>query len=299
MINVISNGLGSQSMRLLQLAAEGVLHSRLAICGDTGSENDRLRSDGVRQSAREYFDEIVKPYSEANNIEAVFVRSIKKDGSEYESLIDQTRAAIKTGNMGAILIPLYGSEGGQRKQRCTDRYKLKAIRRYVRKVKGFKEVRFLQGIVIEEAQRRVKGVQVESIDDFRTFRVIERYELKSVDGAAVKVPRFLQWCFSAYPLADLRLTRSDCQESLRKAGIPYLESSECDMCPYQDWPRWSRHAPEVIDEIADLESKMGGEYFFTNLRIPLKRALPILQKRHEEGERQLSFGCLVGGFCNT
>ncbi len=107
------------------------------------------------------------------------------------------------------------------------------------------------------------------------------------DGKMVPI----RWCKHFYPLVDKRLKRHNCVEALVSEGIPYLISSECDMCPHQDIERWDRHTPEVLYEIAGIEASMNGEFFFTDERIPLLDALQKKRDRKETGTMDLDFGC--------
>lgn len=81
-IEAISNGMGSQSMMMCVLAAEGKIPARLSITADTGSENDCLWSTGKRTDAKDYFDMVIAPYCRENNIEASFVRAVDKTGKK-------------------------------------------------------------------------------------------------------------------------------------------------------------------------------------------------------------------------
>lgn len=286
-IEAISNGLGAQSMYMLVMAGEGRLPARLSISADTGWENDRLRNDGVRTSNAEYFDQVVMPYAEAHDIEAVFVRSVNKEGVANQPLGDWMRAIIEAGDLNQLKIPLFGSNGGRLGQSCTGRTKITAIRQELRR-RGATTARTAHGLHRGEVGR-MKGHSGRVEGGY--------YTLTSID---------VNWHSHYYPLIEAGLFRVDIRRELEQRSIPYLLSSECDGCPHQDWPRWSRHTPEVIDYLAGLEALCNGEFFFTDRRIPLKEALEQMRQEAEAKaaaqpinmfDDDIDFGCDEGGVC--
>jgi hypothetical protein len=288
-IEAISNGLGAQSMYMLCMAAEGRIPARLSITADTGWENDRTWMDGTKSSSREYFEMIVRPYAIAHGIEAIMVGAVTKAGEPVPTLGDWTRQYIEEGKINHVKIPLFGSNGGRLRQPCTSRKKIAAIRQELRR-RGATSARMAHGLHRGEFHR-MKGVHGRMEEGF--------YTLTSMDA---------QWMSHYYPIIDEGLFRPDVSAELVKRGIPYLLSSECDGCPHKDWPRWARTSQAVIDDIADMEEKMGGQFFFTVERIPIKEALPIMQRKWEEkhlheGQMDLfddpDFGCDEGGVCGV
>lgn len=303
-LDVISNGNGAQSIAMLVLAAKGVIKPRVAICGDTHWEEDRLWSDGTRSSAIEYFNAVVAPFAKASGIAASMVTKRSKDGTDW-NLQAHTRQMIAEKQFNHIKIPLFGSEGGRLLQACTDRAKISALNQAARALGATSATQYI-GIHIGEADRRLSKFSTFGIKPLRTegqfniWPIVERIEkIERPDGRLVKTPRFRQWTAACYPLVDLRLTREDCQRICDDAGLAYLISSECDCCPHQDIDRWDRHTPEVIDELATLEARMDGQFFFTSTRIPLKAALVQLRyaKAVDAQQGSLSFGCDSGGYC--
>ncbi len=81
-------------------------------------------------------------------------------------------------------------------------------------------------------------------------------------------------------------------EQLHKRNIPYLLTTECDMCPHKDMVRWSRTDKKTIEKLSEIERGFGGTQFFTSSRIPLMESLK------NQGD-QMSFlhdGC-DSGYC--
>ena len=85
-------------------------------------------------------------------------------------------------------------------------------------------------------------------------------------------------------------------------GLPYLITSECDHCPHKDLSRWLRTSPEVLQEIAEVETQFRGKFFFTDERIPLLDAIALKQKLAESQgklfEDDSAFSC-TGGVCGV
>lgn len=287
-IEAISNGLGAQSMYMLVMAAEGRIPARLSITSDTGWENDRTWMDGTKSTSREYFERIVLPYTSEYGIEAVMVEALDADGVPVPPLGEWTRQYIEAGILNHIKIPLFGSNGGRLRQPCTSRKKIAAIRQELRR-RGATSARMAHGLHRGEIHR-MKGVHGRIEGGF--------YTLTSMDA---------QWMSHYYPIIEAGMFRADVNAELTKRGIPYLLSSECDGCPHKDWPRWARTSASVIDELAELEDRMGGAFFFTDERIPIKDALPIMRQKWESKHANanqpdmfdLDFGCDEGGVCGV
>ena len=281
-IAAIANGLGSQSMYLCVLAAKGKIPFNVSISADTGAEDDCLWNTGERTSAREYFEQVTKPYCATHGIDARFVRARNKYGAELPGLVDYLKAKIAAGTSASI--PLYGSRNGRLRQGCTQKWKIVAIHQEARRM-GAKTLRTAQGIHIGEATRRVKGRYLSDEGNLSIYQET----IKTKDGQ-----KDVKWCTHCYPLVDLKMHREDTRAGLRAEGLPYLESSECDHCPHKDLDRWERTAPAKLIEIASIEESMKGEYFFTPERIPLMQAIEKMKARKEarkEKKIEADFGC--------
>jgi hypothetical protein len=79
----------------------------------------------------------------------------------------------------------------------------------------------------------------------------------------------------------MHIGRQAIRNELDSGGLPYLVTSECDHCPHKDLPRWLRSSPSVLQEVAEVEAKFRGEFFFTDERIPLLDAIALKQKLSE------------------
>jgi len=117
-IEIISNGMGSQSMMMMVLAAEGKLSARLSITGDTGTENDCVWNTGERTTAYDYFERVIEPYAHSYGIEATIVRKLDRHKRPLPAIGDILVSGITAG------VPLFGSNGGRLPQGCTGKYKI-------------------------------------------------------------------------------------------------------------------------------------------------------------------------------
>lgn len=281
MIEYTANGLGGQSMWLLHMACEGQIPARFSITADTGSEQDRAMMDGTRITAEEFFRKHVAPMALRGGIGAFFTRAKYKTGADFPPLHEHMAAHAMTQQN----VPMFGSEGGRLRQTCTDKWKMRAIRQQLRQL-GAKKARGAVGIHFGEALRRMSGPYLGKF----VHRNLSYRFYQTVDGR--KVPKPIKWMQHYYPLVDSEMDREAVRDRLRKLGIPYLVTSECDMCPHQDDARWLQHTPESIERSAVLEDRYEGEFFFTDRRIPLRLAVEEMRKNPKPSDP--AFGCHNG-----
>jgi hypothetical protein len=287
----ISNGLGQQSMYLMVLARDGRIPATVSISADTGWELDRKWSTGERSTTEEYYNQVVVPLGKKWGIETRFVRSEFKDKSKFPPLIQHVRECAEKGKIPNI--PMYGSRGGQSRQVCTDKWKIRALRQEARRL-GAKTNCNAQGIHFGEADRRIKGPFLREQNGWSIYQtVVEKSE--RINGVRVKRLVPVKWQTHYYPLVDLKMKRDQVTVAMLKENIPFLHSSECDGCPHKDFQRWERTSPSVVDELAKVEAMFNGELFFTDRRIPLKEAIANMQaeERVNPGRfnRDTDFGC--------
>lgn len=283
-INCVSNGLGAPSVRLLLMAIRGEIPATVSITADTGWENDRLWNTGRRSTNEEYFNEIIVPLCKGTRVAPYFVRSVDKYKRPLPGLGEILTRDIAKGR--PTHVPLYGSRGGQMMQSCTDKMKIRAIRQQLRRL-GAKTAHCAQGIHFYEAARRTKGIFLRMEDWISIYQttVLEN-KIDPITGKPmidpttkkrVKINKIIKWLTHSYPLVDRSMNRADIYAEIEKEGIPYITSSECDLCPHKDLARWERSTPETIERGAELERQMGGSFFFTPLRIPLLEALIVMR----------------------
>jgi hypothetical protein len=261
-INSISCGQGAPSLFLIVLAGEGYFDADVVITADTGWETDMLWSDGNRTDAETFFNEVTKPLANRYDIDAMFVRTLNRDGNRYPALQDAQ-------SPGKEDIPMYGSNGGKLRQSCTSKWKKQAIRQELRRRGARTAISYL-GLTMSEVHRiRPNDVQWESLA-----------------WPMIGYPGRPEWNQAWY--------RVQADEGLNKRGIPYLITSQCDGCPHKDFFRWSNNTPEKIEELTEFEAQWNGEQFLTRELIPLPQAIERMRARKPTDEL---FDVCENGYC--
>ncbi|WP_030458457.1 hypothetical protein [Kitasatospora sp. NRRL B-11411] len=210
---ILSLGAGVQSTTLLLLSAIGELPKLdYAIFADTGWEP---------AAVYRHLDEVERRIARPANIPILRVSSgnIRAD-------------ALDPGHRFASM-PLYilnkdGSPGMTRRQ-CTGEYKIKPIKREVRRILGYPHpVRVPRGVYVEQWI----GI---STDEF--------HRAKDSD---VKYTRH------SFPLIDLGLSRQDCLKLLADHGWESTPKSACLGCPFHGNSQWRQIRDGSPEEWADV-----------------------------------------------
>lgn len=296
-LDALSNGLGGQSQMLLWMACNGQIPASLSIAADTGSEKHRMCSDGTRMTAREFFDEHVKPYGEKHGVECVFVRALDEHKKPMPDIDEVLRLSSKKSTFGemvsGVAVPLFTNDKtrGRLMQSCTDKWKKRAIHQEGRR-RGAKLMRNAIGFHSGEAGR-IKSRYIGQDGGFSIYKP----QAQRDDGELHDIA----WLEHYHPLVDRGLNRSAIKEYLDSFGVKYLVTTECDKCPHQDFQRWSALPKEAIEEAAEIEAGWGGKLFFTPLRIPLKKAIETMGQIDRMKKAQMDifpeFGCKGDGLC--
>lgn len=158
-------------------------------------------------------------------------------------------------------LPLYllspeGKRGFLHRQ-CTVEYKVKVIRREVRRRLGFKKGQRIKGKVNAAA---LIGISID-----------EALRAKQSDEA---------WVANVHPLVDAGIDRADCERILREHRIPVPIKSSCYFCPfhsdrYWSWlkavhPEWFNKAVQFERDLQKVNvDRLRGRPFLTSKRIPL------------------------------
>lgn len=287
-LETLCNGLGAPSLYLLLMALRREIPSTVSITADTGWEEDRLWNTGRRSTSRQYFDEVIVPLCTGSHVTPRFVRSVDKFKNDLKPLRERVvEQALKGGR--ASDIPLYGSRGGRLRQSCTDKMKIRAIHQEERRM-GAKTARNAQGIHFYEADRRIKGRFLRLDGPWSEYQTTLSLTRKLPDGRREKYERDIKWQKHYYPLVDLKMSRAQVYAAIEKEGIPYIVSSECDLCPHKDYARWMRSSPEVIEDGTYIEGLFKGAYFFTDKRIPLKEAIAQMTAERAADPKRFALG---------
>lgn len=128
-------------------------------------------------------------------------------------------------------IPVFGTNGAPMSRSCTADWKIKRMGRWLKD----------QGCGIDKPPATVAiGISVDEIE--RAGR-----------------GRDEKWERRVYPLLDLGMTRSDCEQVIRDADMTVPPKSSCFFCPFhsrQVWAEMRRDKPDLFAKAEHLESVM-------------------------------------------
>lgn len=196
----LSLGAGVQSSALLVLACttELVPTPNAAVFADTGDEPP-------------WVYEYLKVLSEFAAQYGVQVH-IGSAGKLSQWVVERQKNGQRFVNVPLFTANEDGSKGMLRRQ-CTREFKIAPIEKKVRELMGYqprqrikKSARALIGISLDEAQRMK--------------------------------PSRTRWVTNTYPLVDLGISRSDCEQIVINAGLPKPQKSACVFCPYHSDRYW-------------------------------------------------------------
>lgn len=181
------------------------------------------------------------------------------------------------------VIPVFGEKGNPLSRICTADYKIGTIHRWLKQNGTSKKnpATVCLGISTDEIERAGRGVS-------------KSYEIRE------------------YPLLDLNLNRTDCQQIIRDAGLPVPPKSSCFFCPFHSELTWSelrRDHPDLFQKAQEMEDAVQQRKRDQGMRaVYLTRKGALNKARLEDTISQAGetlFGSEVGvdgcdsGFCWT
>jgi hypothetical protein len=241
-IIAISLGWGVQSTTLAVMAATGKLEADAVIHADTTHEH----------AATYEFAQKMMPWLAERGVNVITTKA-SDDELAPVSRVKSTGAPV-------LYPPVYGLPKTQISRQCTDRWKIRPVRRTLRSLPGFSEKR---GVVL------MLGI---SLDEW--------HRAKDSD---VKYIRHV------YPLLDFKMTRADCVDYLAQHGIEAPPKSACVFCPYKsrrawqnlrnaggkDWEKAVEFDRAIRDQIPDRRTGKVSPVFIHPARIPLIDAVGV------------------------
>jgi hypothetical protein len=242
MTKAFSYGGGTQSTAALVLAAEGKIDYRTFLFANVGEDSEL-------PATLEYVHGIAMPYAEAKGIELVELR--KTTHGEEETLMQRIDRLPRS-----IPIPVrMGKDGAPGNRTCTADFKIKVIEKELRRRGATKEDKATVGIGISTDEPGRVGSPLDPRSP---------YQLRD------------------YPLYELGLSRADCQQVIRAAGLPVPPRSACFFCPFhtaEEWRKLARQEPELFERACQLEEEMHargqrlgrGEFYMTRYGVPLRQ----------------------------
>ncbi|MFG3037098.1 hypothetical protein ACGFYZ_09365 [Streptomyces sp. NPDC048330] len=246
----MSLGAGVQSSTLLALSAEGVLPKvDYAIFADTGWE-----PESVYRHLDRLEEEIATPAG-------IPILRVSSGNIRNDALNPDHRFA----SMPLYILNRDGRPGMTRRQ-CTGEYKVKPIKKTIRKILGY-----------PHPTRVPKGVFVEQWIGISTD---EFHRAKDAD---------VQYMQNLHPLIEMDWSRSDCVRYLTSLGLADTPKSSCLGCPFHGNAQW-RHirdaSPAEWEDVVEFDAairqgnaranatgnKLLGEAFLHRSRVPLDQA---------------------------
>ncbi len=226
-LRVLSLGAGIQSTTILLMVAHGELPAPdLVVFADTGAEPPTVY-DHLRW--------LSSPQVQQLPIITVDGGDISHDLREQ---VSGRRAAVGGRGASAPFFAL-GRDGSAApiRRQCTGHYKIDPINAEIRRRLGFKP------------RQRIPVATAEVWIGISTDEVIRA-------GAAHQA-----WVVNRYPLLEMRMSRGDCEEWLRRHDYPVPPKSACVFCPYRtngEWRRLRDNDPEAWASACEIDRLIRG-----------------------------------------
>jgi hypothetical protein len=167
-----------------------------------------------------YVREVARPFAEAHGIEAVELR--KTFHGFPETLLAHIGRCERS-----LPLPVRMSNGAPGRRTCTADFKIAVIASWQRRRGATRHDPAVTGL----------GISTDEAHRARTHSGIASQTL-------------------TYPLLDLGLSRADCVEIIRGAGLPVPPKSACWFCPFQkraEWVRMQQEEPHLLQKAVELE----------------------------------------------
>lgn len=224
-IRSVSYGGGVQSTALLVLAAQGYIDFPLFLFANVGDDSEH--PDTLR-----YVREIAFDYAAAHGITIHELDRHRRDGST-ETLWGRL---MKEGSKSLPIPVRMPDTGAPGTRSCTADFKIRVVGRW------------LQDHGASAADPAVVAIGI-SIDEYQraASRKVRPYE-------ALEYPLLtLEW------KGGVGLTRSQCEQVIRDAGLPVPPKSSCFFCPFHKptvFADMRRNEPELFERAAFLEDTL-------------------------------------------
>lgn len=272
---VISYGGGVQSTAMLVLAVEG----RLGLDIDAALFAN-VGDDSEDPRSLDYIRDVATPWAADRGLPVHELHRTKKDGSTETILGRMTRDGSRS-----TVIPIRLSNGKPGGRSCTADFKIGVTAKWLK----------AHGATKADPATVALGI---STDEFH------RANTNRGNGYERLV----------YPLLQLGLSRADCVNVIRAAGLPIPGKSACWFCPNRRLEQWyalRAEDPDQFERVAEVEDlltersqRLGqGQVFMTNVSTPLRdvvpegvQVLPLWVAEHEDPAE--AAGC-DGGWCMT
>jgi hypothetical protein len=150
---------------------------------------------------------------------------------------NKAASKIRTVNEhGTVFCPVFTSNGsnirGQLNRSCTQRWKIAPMRRVISAELDKRGLKKKPGAVTQ-----LIGI---SLDEFQRMRVSDT-----------------KYLVNEYPLVDMRMSRHDCEQYLRRHNIEIPPRSVCVFCPYQrprEWRWLKENYPQDWNKAVEIDT---------------------------------------------
>ncbi|MGW3073968.1 phosphoadenosine phosphosulfate reductase [Kitasatospora sp. NPDC001132] len=229
--------------------------------------------DSEHPATLAYIRNVAAPFAASAGIELHHLYRTRRDGST-ETLMDR----LARPGTRSIPIPVRMANGAPGRRSCTADFKIKVIGRWLRR----------QGATPNQPATVGIGISLDEIHRANRRRSEPHEQVE-------------------YPLLDLRLRRSDCEQIIEAAGLPVPPKSSCFFCPFRTvaaWKEQRQNEPELFARSVAVEQMVNrhraalgrDSVYLTRYGRPLAEAIPTQpESRLEESD---DTGC-DSGWCMT
>lgn len=276
-IRILSLGAGVQSTCVALMSVHGEIEPvEHAIFSDTGWEP---------KSVYKHLEWLTPIMEEAG----IQVHKVKANARTDKMTGNIRQDALSDGVSASM--PLYlkdpetGSMGLANRQ-CTAEYKIVPVQAKEREIIGLpkgKHWRPENGYIIN-----VMGISLDEVERMKDAR--------------------LKYIVNEFPLIDLRMTRNDCMQWMKRNGYPEPPRSACIGCPYHsnvEWRHMKLNDPESFADAVDFDYKLREQNVgngYRNTPYLHRSGVPLDQVdlRNEEDMGQMNlFGQECEGMCGV
>lgn len=248
MLRVIAYGGGVQSTALCVLATQGKLDGIMGGPVDAALFSN-VGDDSEDPASLRYVAEVMTPWCAERGLPVLTLQRVRRDGAT-ETLMQRL-----TRDSRSIDIPVRMAGGAPGRRRCTGDFKIKVVSRWLRE----------HGATVDDPARVAVGISTDEWHRINNRRV----------GPAEQ---------PAYPLIDLGLDRTACQQIIAQAGLPVPGKSSCFFCPFHRpavFAEMRRDRPELFEKAAWLEDLLNerrdllgkDHVYLTRFGKPLRQAV--------------------------
>lgn len=230
--------------------------------------------DSEHPASLRFVREIMIPWAAERGLRVEMIDPVRR--GEKTTIMKE----IMRENSRRIVIPVYGDVGAPLSRTCTADFKVGAIGRWAKQNGASKDspADVMIGISVDEIERAGRGKNE-------------------------------PWETRLYPLLDLGLRRSDCEQIIKDAGLPVPPKSSCFFCPFHrplTWSELRRDEPELFDKAQMLEDHINDRQkqwdrnplYLTRFGKRLSDAIPEAQSSLFSHEGPGEDGC-DSGYCWT